>query len=237
VSEAVVLAVDFCGEITEADPIRGLTVGRDADLIIDENQFLHRRLLHFTFDYGMWWVANVGSKLSVTVSDSDGRLQAWLAPSASLPMVLPLTAIRFTAGPTTYEIEVTVSNPAFVDLGEPVVDAGTTTIGAVVLTPDQRRLIVALAEPILRRTGRNPTDLPSSAIAADRLGWTGTKFNRKLDNVCQKFEKLGVRGMHGGPGVLASNRRARLVEYAVASRLITAADLSLLDQSETVGIG
>ena len=225
------LSVDFCGELIHVDPVAGLTVGRDADLVIDENQFLHRRLLHFTFDYGLWWVANVGSKLSVTVSDLDGRLQAWLAPGSSLPLVLPLTTIRFTAGPTTYEIEITVSNPAFVNVGAPLNDGGSTTIGGLTMTPDQRRLIVALAEPILTRTGRGPTDLPSSAQAAERLGWTSTRFNRKLDNVCQKLERVGIRGMHGGPGVLASNRRARLVEYAVASRLVSTEDLALLDRS------
>ena len=73
--------------------------------------------------------------------------------------------------------------------------------------------------------------LPSSAEAAERLGWTITKFNRKLDNVCQKLQRLGVRGLHGGPDRLASNRRTRLIEYAVATRLVTRADLALLDMA------
>ena len=60
-------------------------------------------------------------------------------------------------------------------------------------------------------------------------GWALTRFNRKLDNVCQKLADAGTRGLHGGPGKLASNRRARLVEYAVSSQLVTRSDLSLLD--------
>ena len=68
--------------------------------------------------------------------------------------------------------------------------------------------------------------MPSSSEAATRLGWTTTKFNRKLDNVCQKLAAQGVRGLHGEPGRLASNRRARLVEYAIAVRLITRATTS-----------
>jgi hypothetical protein len=71
--------------------------------------------------------------------------------------------------------------------------------------------------------------MPSSAEAAARLGWTMTRFNRKLDNVCDKLDRAGVKGLRGGSGGLATNRRARLVEYAVASRLVTAADLDLLD--------
>jgi hypothetical protein len=96
-------------------------------------------------------------------------------------------------------------------------------------TPDQKRLIVALAEPALRGQGRGAAYVPSSGEAAARLGWRSTQFNRKLDNVCQKLARIGVRGLHGGPGQLASNRRARLVEYALAVRIVTADDLALLD--------
>ena len=74
------------------------------------------------------------------------------------------------------------------------------------------------------------TAIPSSSsAAAARLGWTISKFNRKLDNVCDKLDRMGVQGLRGGPGKLATNRRARLVEYAVTSQVVTRADLPLLD--------
>ncbi len=82
---------------------------------------------------------------------------------------------------------------------------------------------------MLRREGTALSEIPSSAQAARRLGWALTRFNRKLDNVCDKLDRLGVSGLRGGPGAHATNRRARLVEYAVSSRLVTAADLPLLD--------
>jgi hypothetical protein len=72
--------------------------------------------------------------------------------------------------------------------------------------------------------------VPTSAEAAARLGWSMTTFNRKLDNVCEKLDKIGVDGLRGGRGRLATNRRARLVEYAVATRLVSADDLALLDE-------
>jgi hypothetical protein len=56
-----------------------------------------------------------------------------------------------------------------------------------------------------------------------------TTFNRTLDNVCEKLDKIGVDGLRGGRGKLAVNRRARLVEYAVATRLVSADDLETLD--------
>jgi hypothetical protein len=40
-----------------------------------------------------------------------------------------------------------------------------------------------------------------------------------------------VRGLHGGPDRLAVNRRARLVEYALASRMVEKPDLVLLDRA------
>ena len=89
--------------------------------------------------------------------------------------------------------------------------------------------MLALAEPVLRGDGRAATALPTNTEAAQRLGWKITRYNRKLDNVCQKLAAQGVRGLHGGPGQLASNRRARLVEYAIAVRLVTRDDLGLLD--------
>ncbi len=76
--------------------------------------------------------------------------------------------------------------------------------------------------------------MPSNQDVARRLGWTLTRVNRKLDNVCQKLAAQGIRGLHGAPGQLASNRRARLVEYAIAVRMVTRDDLALLDSSRVV---
>ena len=139
--------------------------------------------------------------------------------------------VRFTAGPTSYELNLHMSEPPFSASVEGMLQTADTgaTIGAVVLTPDQRLLVVSLAEPALQPDATGRADLPSSAEAASRLGWPLTKFNRKLDNVCQKLKKAGVRGLHGGPERLASDRRARLVEYALAVRLVTSADLALLE--------
>ena len=97
------------------------------------------------------------------------------------------------------------------------------------MTESQKLLIVVLAEEVLRRNGTGASSIPSSAQAAARLGWSLTKFNRKLDNVCDKFDQIGVSGVRGGSGRLASNRRVKLVEYAVAARLVTREDLVLID--------
>ena len=223
--------VDFCGEVLRVDPSRPFVVGREGDLVIDDNRYLHRRFLVLSASGGIWSLANVGSQLTATVADGRGTVQAWLAPGAQIPIAFAETSVRFTAGPTAYELTITLADAPFEDVWHEPALVGETTIGPLPLTPDQRLLVVALAEPMLRGDGRGQSAVPSNADAARRLGWTVTKFNRKLDNVCQKLARVGVRGLHGDSGALASNRRARLIEYALASRLVTPSDLVLLERS------
>ena len=232
------LIVDFCGERHQVDSENWLTLGREGEVVIDDNPYLHRHFLRIGASDDLWWVVNVGSQLAATVSDGDGRVQSWLAPGARLPIVFEHTIIRFTAGPTSYEVDLLLPDAVFTETLIPTDVHGDTTVGPTPMTLSQRLLVLALAEPLLRNEGHSPTAIPSSAEAAARLGWTITKFNRKLDNVSQKLAKVGVQGLHGTPGSLASNRRARLVEYAVAVRLVTSEDLHLLDaEAEAGGFG
>lgn len=59
---------------------------------------------------------------------------------------------------------------------------------------------MALAEPMLRREGTGFSAIPSSAAAAKTLGWALTRFNRKLDNVCDKLDRVGVAGLREAAG-------------------------------------
>lgn len=221
--------IDFCGEWFPVDDDQVFTIGREGDLEVDDNPYLHRRFLTVARYDSIWWLSNVGSRLSATIADATGGLQAWVAPGARIPLVFSQTNVVFTAGPTTYEFSVHLSTPAFRQEWSADDGDGQTTIGPVVLTDAQRALVVALAEPMLRRDGTGLSSIPTSGKAAARLGWPLTKFNRKLDNVCDKLDKSGVAGLRGGAGKLATNRRARLVEHAVTSHLVVAADLPLLD--------
>ncbi|MHC3000572.1 hypothetical protein [Microbacterium sp. HJ5] len=223
------LTIEFAGEAFTVEPDDVFTVGREGDLAIDDNLFLHRHFLTIENIEGLWLLSNVGSRLAATVTDSGGRVQAWLAPGARLPLVFASTAVIFSAGPTTYELTITVSEPAFRETQSFGDDDGLSTIGDVPLTHSQRVMILALAEPVLRREGTGMSELPTSAQAAERLGWTLTRFNRKLDNVCDKLDRIGVPGLRGGARSYATNRRVRLVEHAIAARLVTRDDLPLLD--------
>lgn len=221
--------VEFCGEAYELDPATPFRIGRDADLVVDDNPYLHRRFLSVRQIDGFWWLLNDGDRLPAMVIAPNTGFQATLPPGGRLPLVFGATTVVFSAGPTTYEVELHTGNPAQQKDSCPGLAPGEVTLQPPVLTVAQKALIVALAEPVLRRDGTSTSAIPGSAAAAARLGWPMTRFNRKLDNVCDRLARIGVAGLRGGQGRLASNRRARLVEFAVATRLVTKDDLYLLD--------
>lgn len=229
------LRVEYCGEWYSVEPTESFTIGRTADLSVDDNPYLHRHFLELRCESGVWLLGNVGKQLSATVGDEQSQLVAHVAPGGVVPLVFQRTLVRFGAGPTTYEVQLVLPDPPFTPSGPggrlADGDLSTTTRSPAVLTADQRIVVLALAEHALGRTGSGPSALPTSADAARRVGWSERKFNKKLDQVCQKLAKAGVRGLHGGPGDIAANRRARLVEYCLASRVVTEDDLPELDRA------
>lgn len=227
--------VDFCGEVFPLPSHGCISIGREGTIAIDDNPYLHRQFLRLTQEAELIWLANVGSALTATVADEAGLVQTWLAPGARIPIVFARTAVWFTAGPTTYELEIINPDSLYLSVVEDHASEGDTTLGRVTFTPDQKLLILALAEDLLRNNQRGAGTIPHSRTAAERLGWTTTKFNRKIDNVCEKLAQLGVRGLRGSTNRTASNRRVRLVEYALAARLITMDDLKYLDAIDGSG--
>lgn len=225
------IRVEFCGEWFTLDGTEPFSIGRESDLTIDDNPYLHRTFLSLSHEFGLWWLSNVGNLLSATVSDGTGAVQAWLAPGAKLPIVFETMHVMFSAGSTTYDFTIHAGADFFNTSVSAMNSGGSTTQLPVALTTSQRLLVVSLAEHVLTQAAPGRGTIPSSSEAALRLGWTMTTFNRKLDNVCEKLSKLGVDGLRGGRGKLATNRRARLVEYAVATRIVSVEDLVLLNQA------
>ncbi len=225
------LSLDFGGEWYYPEPSTSFTIGRDADLVIDDNPYLHRRLATITHEAGVWWLANSGATTGLSLSAGSGEYQAWVGPGVRVPLVFGRLTVVFTAGAYTYELVIHVPQPAwheFASRNEAPV-GGEATRGHAELTESQRLLVIALAEPLLKEPGAGVSSIPSSTRAAERLGWPLTTFNRKLDAVCDKLDRFGVPGLRGEPGNVAINRKARLVEHAVLARVVTAEDLRLLD--------
>jgi hypothetical protein len=236
----VELTVDYVGERLVVGAGGSLTFGRAADLVVDaDNLYLHRIVGRFVGLGALWWIENHGQHIELDV-ESDTGVRAHLPARTSVgphvgdapraPLVGSRSSIRFTAGGTRYELDAYHGGAPLPELGAPPVEGRETSqFGRVDLTAEERILLAALAEPVLRdQAGAGPDRLPTNREVAARLGWSLTKFNRKLDYLCVRLAKVGVRGLQGGRGAEATNRRWRLVEHAVSARLVTAEDLTAL---------
>lgn len=234
------LLLDFGGRRESIPPGKSFAIGRAADLSIDSNPYMHRRFLEISERGGSWWLANVGSGLTASVASADGLAQSWLAPGASMPLVFGATTVMFTAGSTTYELSLTAEKPFYeVSTSWSPVAEGSGV--AELLSPMQRIVLTALAEPLLRRGADGAVQLPSAEEVAARLGWPVEKLERRVGTLCDKFARHGIRGLErGADGELLATQRARLVEHAVGARIVTAGELPLLDafvaQEASVGV-
>src|SRR5690625_6316326 len=93
------ISVEFCGEWFRVAEGQELTIGREADLNVDEdNPFLHRRFLSIVQVESLWWLVNIGSRLSATITDGTGAMQAWLAPGARFPLVFDVNKVILSDG-------------------------------------------------------------------------------------------------------------------------------------------
>jgi hypothetical protein len=223
----VVMFVDERREIDPADE-RGLVFGRGAALDIDSNPFLHRQVGRFVPCDGWWWVENLSSWTAITVT--GGGTSALVAGGSRVALVHTSSLVSFTAGSCNYEVH--ASLPSVPEVGaSPLAPPSDLTATyrpvSIPLTDEQRLLVVALAEPRLR-TPHARSELPSNRAVAERLGWSPAKFNRKLDYLCRRLDRVGVEGMRVD-GRRANFRRERLVEHMVADAHVTVDDLSLLD--------
>lgn len=225
------LYVEFCGEWTTLDAGEERTFGRSADILIDENRHLHRILGRFYFLNNTWWLMNEGRSITIQIADADSRSTIALAPGSEIGLTFPNAVLKFRAGTTDYEMtlktpdrvatDVRSSDP--LDDGDPDDDDWvdeTIGLGGLPLTDEQRLLLLALGETMLLEPHGTP-EMPTNRAVSRRLNWSITKFNRKLDNLCSRFAKLGVGGLRGSIDQLATDRRRRLVEHAIESHLIT----------------
>jgi len=223
------LLLDFGGHRERISAGEPFVIGRAADLSIADNPYVHRRFLEIAERDGMWWLTNVGSGLTASVASADGLAQSWLAPGATMPLVFSTTTVMFTAGETTYEIALTADSPYYEVTASWRPGADSEGVAGL-LSPVQRILLTALAEPMLRQGVEGAVQLPSMEQVATRLGWSLEKTERRVGILCSKFARLGIRGLErNAEGELLASARSRIVEHAVGARIVTREDLELLD--------
>jgi hypothetical protein len=221
------LVVRFVGDEHRLAEGQQLTFGRAADLVLDDaNLYLHRVVGRFVWWDGYWWVENLGEALELQLLGEDGSLVR-LPPGAQAPLTQPQASVRFSAGGLPYEVEASLpASPAHAPPpAAPSAGLATTRYGEVTLTDDERALVLALARPYLLDPSAGPERLPANEEVAAALGWSRTKLNRKLDYLCERLTRAGVRDVQGGRGQLANNRRWVLVQHALVTRLVSAEDI------------
>lgn len=206
------LTVRFVGETYR--PLSDLTFGRDAELCLDNNNYLHRRAGRFRIRSGTWWLENLGSRLRLTMVSSDGSV-IHLQPGASNPLLGVGGEVSLTAGPTRYQIDYELNSDQITwENTQQVRDEGidTMTYGTI-LTPRELDFVIVLARG--RLSGRLEP-LPSHGEIAAIWGVSHKTVDNTLQRLRSKLRKKNI-------GSIQSSET--LVEYLVAQGLVTPADL------------
>lgn len=212
------LALEFAGETLRAE--RSVTFGRDADLELDSNPFLHRQAGAFVRDGDAWWVHNTGSKLYLTVVARDGT-KAELPPGTRHALVGGSGFVRVVAGRSTYEINYRLATerppPAHAPvLGPP--DDGTLTVQVdLALTPREVDFLVTFARPVLLGSAE---PLPTYAEVAAVWAVSPKTLDNSLQSIKRKFRAAKLVRDQGLDTV---------VQVAIQHSLITRDDLAWAD--------
>lgn len=232
------LLVEHYGDERAIAPGAELTFGRSADLVIDVNPYLHRVLGRFRHDGRSWWLDNVGRAVTLTVLAAVDPSSATIGPGSSAPLLHAESLVAFTAGPAAYELVVTSEEAERrADLaGVDGPDGPLVTLewGQVPLNADQYALLTVMCAVRRARPSDQWAPIPSNRECAAALGWTLAKWNRKLDHVCDKFQRSGVRGLHGDLGLSAMDRRRVLVDHVVRSGLLDRQPPEVVDRATSL---
>ena len=217
------LIVTFDGTRRQVTAGDVFTFGRDATLVVDSaNRELHRVQGTLRHEDGTWRLHNNARASSLVVTHHQSPSFSSVAPGTETVLPWSACAITFSAGPANYRIDVVdeaQESPA-PSLAPIAGGEATVTSGQLIFNEEQFQLLAVLGEA--RISGPvTLEDLPTNRQMAQRLGWNLSKVNRKLDNLCIKLDKAGVRGLRGDQAGVARLRRLNLANYAVESGLLT----------------
>lgn len=204
-------------------PVTELTFGRQADLSLDDNTYLHRTAGRFHLRASSWWLENLGGRLRLTMVASDGSLLD-LQPGATSPLLGDRGEVSITAGPTRYCIEYELH-----DHRRAVTDGDTFRIGGAdtmtygpILTPRELDFVVVMAQG--RLTGRLGP-IPSHGEIGEIWGVSAKTVDNTLQRLRTKLRNQNINYV---------NSSESLIEYLVTQGLVSSADLdwACLDSPE-----
>jgi hypothetical protein len=176
-------------------------------------------------DAGVWWLVNKSAVRPLEVVDDVG-IRTVLPPGRRVAVTAPITVIVEGA---TRRHALTVDLPDDALEGRagpfPVVEVEgnpTRATSDVSITPADKQALVALFSGYLEPFPRYDPHPKSYADAAARLSWPRTTLVKRVEYLRTRLTNAGV------PNLLGENALQHLAEWALATGLITRADLALL---------
>jgi hypothetical protein len=175
-----------------------------------------------------WWVVNNSASRPLTLIDDLG-FRSVLPPRrrAALQRQTRIL-VQGTLGKYSIQVDLDdvscISGAAFD--AEPI-DQPTgpsTDVGKVLVTPADRRAMVALFMGYLQDPPRYDPHPKSYAAAAARLGCTRTALVKRIEYLRKRLDAAGV------PNMMGYSALNNLAEYAISSGLINRKDLGLLQR-------
>lgn len=206
-------------------PDEPFTFGRSpsCDLTLDDtDRSISRVAGRIEYVGGFWTLFNTSSSRPLYLIGEVGLRRT--IPTGGRE-VLPNGETRIVVvGVRTHELVLAVGDAAVaaadhIDLTR--LDADRTTMPTI--TANERIALVAVAEGYLLPHPRHDPQPRTYNESADRLGLPVSTVRKRVENVRKKLIDAGVFQIEG------ADARAATVEFALAVRLITGADLPLLD--------
>jgi hypothetical protein len=224
-STATVLAPDTVRVLGEEDT---LTFGRATTCTVcldAEDIGVSRVTGTIQFINDTWWVVNNSTSRPLTLIDDLGFRS--VLPPGRRAALQRQTRILVHGRRGKYSLQVDIAERAGTafdppESAEPAPTGPSTSVGNVLITPADRRALVALFMGYLQDPPRYDPHPKSYAAAAARLGCTRTAVIKRIEYLRKRLDAAGVPNMMG---YAALNN---LAEYVISRGLITRQDLRLL---------
>lgn len=176
-------------------------------------------------DAGVWWLVNKSTVRPLEVVDDVG-IRTVLPPGRRIAVTAPITVI--VEGATRrHALTVDLPEDALEGLRRgpltgPPEGSPTRAAADVSITSADKVALVALFSGYLEPFPRYDPHPKSYADAAARLNWPRTTLVKRVEYLRTRLTNAGV------PNLLGENALPHLAEWALATGLISRADLALL---------
>jgi hypothetical protein len=229
VGEATTITIGLGDQRLEVSEGDELTFGRSqrTTLCLDPADLGISRIAgSLEFEAGVWWLVNKSAVRPLEVVDDVG-IRTVLPPGRRIAVTAPITVI-VEGAMRRHALTVDVPDEALAGRAEgpfpalPVEGNPTRAASDVSITSADKVALVALFAGYLEPFPRYDPHPKSYADAAARLNWPRTTLVKRVEYLRTRLTNAGV------PNLLGDNALQHLAEWALATGLVSWADLVLL---------